>query len=155
MLPIRNISYLLPMCCSFWEKCKNSPKTGLECSTPLMTHVFAHGAHLPPLLFSTLLVWWRGEKTRGKDIHKWSTKPTTNTLMAHLCSRAYKNNAHQTGGGIFAKIVRGCACWTSKTFSIPIFRTIIHPSVTILLVPFRKKSTQFHSNWVLFTVCSK
>ena len=35
MLPIRNMSYLLPMCCSFWEKCKNSPKTGLGCSTPL------------------------------------------------------------------------------------------------------------------------
>ena len=37
MLPIRNISYLLPMCCSFWEKCKNSPKTSLGCSTPLTT----------------------------------------------------------------------------------------------------------------------
>ena len=37
MLPIRNLSYLLPMCCSFWEKCKNSPKTGLACSTPLST----------------------------------------------------------------------------------------------------------------------
>ena len=36
MLPIRNISYFLPMCCSFWEKCKNSPKTGLGCSTPLI-----------------------------------------------------------------------------------------------------------------------
>ena len=35
MLPIKNISYLLPMCCSFWEKCKNSQKTGLGCSTPL------------------------------------------------------------------------------------------------------------------------
>ena len=35
MLPIKNISYLLPMCCSFWEKCKNSPKTGMGCSTPL------------------------------------------------------------------------------------------------------------------------
>ena len=35
MLPIRNISYLLPMCCSFWEKCINSQKTGLGCSTPL------------------------------------------------------------------------------------------------------------------------
>ena len=35
MLHIRNIFYLLPMCCSFWEKCKNSPKTGLGCSTPL------------------------------------------------------------------------------------------------------------------------
>ena len=37
MLPIRNISYLLPMCCSFWQKCKNSPKTALGCSTPLST----------------------------------------------------------------------------------------------------------------------
>ena len=39
MLPIRNISYLLSMCCSFWEKCKNSPKTGLGCSTPLSIRV--------------------------------------------------------------------------------------------------------------------
>ena len=39
MLPIRNISYLLPMCCSFWEKCKNSPKTDLGCSTPLSTSI--------------------------------------------------------------------------------------------------------------------
>ena len=36
MLPIRNISYLSPMYCSFWEKCKNSSKTGLGCSTPLI-----------------------------------------------------------------------------------------------------------------------
>ena len=35
MLPIRNISYLLPMCCSFREKCISSPKTDLRCSTPL------------------------------------------------------------------------------------------------------------------------
>ena len=35
MLPIRNISFLLPMCCNFWEKCINSQKTGLGCSTPL------------------------------------------------------------------------------------------------------------------------
>ena len=36
MLPIRNISYLSPMYCSFWEKCKNSPKKlGLGCSNPL------------------------------------------------------------------------------------------------------------------------
>ena len=41
MLPIRNISYLLPMCCSLWEKCKNSPKTGLGCSTPL-TSIILH-----------------------------------------------------------------------------------------------------------------
>ena len=35
MLPIRNISYLSPMCCSFWDKFKNSPKSTLGCSTPL------------------------------------------------------------------------------------------------------------------------
>ena len=35
MLPIRNIFYLSPMCCSFWEKFKNSPKSALGCSTPL------------------------------------------------------------------------------------------------------------------------
>ena len=74
----------------------------------LMTHVFAHGAHPPPL-FSTLLVWWRGE-----DIHKWSTRPTTNTLMAHLCSRAYKNNVHQAGGGTFA--IWGLVSWKISKF---------------------------------------
>ena len=96
----------------------------------LMTHVFAHGARPPPP-FSTLLVWWRGEKT-------YINGPPNPPLIP-LCSRAYKNNVHQAGGGTFAKIVRWCACWTSKTFSIPIFRTIIHPSVTILLVPFSKE----------------
>ena len=35
MLPIRNISYLSPMWCNFWEKCTNSHKIGLGCSTPL------------------------------------------------------------------------------------------------------------------------
>ena len=34
MLPVRNISYSLPMCCSFWENCINSHKTGQGCSTP-------------------------------------------------------------------------------------------------------------------------
>ena len=35
MLPFRNISYLSPMCCNFWEKSVNSHKTGQRCSTPL------------------------------------------------------------------------------------------------------------------------
>ena len=35
MLPLRNIPYLSPMCCNFWEKCTNSHKSGLGCSTPL------------------------------------------------------------------------------------------------------------------------
>ena len=36
---IRNISYLLPMCHSFWEKCINSQKNGLGCSTPLIHQI--------------------------------------------------------------------------------------------------------------------
>ena len=51
MLPIRNISYLLPMCCSLWEKCKNSPKTGLGCSTPLSSEF----PFMKFILFCTLL----------------------------------------------------------------------------------------------------
>ena len=35
MLPIRNMSYLSPMCCHFWEKYTNSHKVGLGCSTSL------------------------------------------------------------------------------------------------------------------------
>ena len=45
MLPIRNISYLLSMCCSFWEKCKNSTKTGLGCSTPLILRISLPDIH--------------------------------------------------------------------------------------------------------------
>ena len=49
MLPIRSISYLLPMCCNFWEKCKNSPKTDLGCSTPLRQYCHEE----------TCAVYWR------------------------------------------------------------------------------------------------
>ena len=42
MLLIRNISYLLPMCCSFWENCINSQNTGLGCSTPLKPYIHVH-----------------------------------------------------------------------------------------------------------------
>ena len=38
MLPIRIISYLSPMCYNFWEKCTNSHKIGLGCSTPLRNY---------------------------------------------------------------------------------------------------------------------
>ena len=56
MLPLRNISYLLPMCCSFREKCKNSPKTGLGCSTPLM--VKNCNVRKCCVLFTSLLITW-------------------------------------------------------------------------------------------------
>ena len=41
MLPIRNISYLSPTCCSFQEKCINSHKSDLGCSTPLKQKFWA------------------------------------------------------------------------------------------------------------------
>ena len=67
MLPIRNISYLLPMCCSFWEKCKKSLKTGLGCSTPL---TLWSGFNI------VLLAWaWRCTQSQGAEQNKtimWS-----------------------------------------------------------------------------------
>ena len=50
MLPIRNIPYLLPMCCSFWEKCISSQKTGQGCSTPLRGTAPQNEVHDPKLL---------------------------------------------------------------------------------------------------------
>ena len=38
-LPIRNISYLWPMCYNFWEKCINIHKIGQGCSTPFMVNI--------------------------------------------------------------------------------------------------------------------
>ena len=45
MSPIRNISYLSPMCCSFWEKCINSQKNGQGCSTPLIWKIVNSGLY--------------------------------------------------------------------------------------------------------------
>ena len=58
MLPIRNTSYLLPMCCSFWEKCINSQKTGQRCSTPLnsiLSNFFCEFLSITSALFLCLL----------------------------------------------------------------------------------------------------
>ena len=38
------------MCCSFWEKCKNSPKTALGCSIPLTIHDVGVTCQLRPEL---------------------------------------------------------------------------------------------------------
>ena len=37
------------MCCSFWEKCKNSPKTALGCSNPLLMRFTASFSSGPQL----------------------------------------------------------------------------------------------------------
>ena len=42
MSPVRNISYLSPLCCKFWEKCINSHKIGHRCSTPLKCDFSVH-----------------------------------------------------------------------------------------------------------------
>ena len=54
---VRNISYLLPMCCSFWEKCINSQKTGLGCSTPL------RGYCTPDQFFDCLCIFLKNYNT--------------------------------------------------------------------------------------------
>ena len=57
MLSIRNMSYLLPLCCSFWEKCKNSPKTDLGCSTPLKVFCLILNQIWHVSQFKKLYVW--------------------------------------------------------------------------------------------------
>ena len=56
MLPLRNISYFQPMRYNFWEKCTNSHKSGLGCSTPLRnrSHWFLISMHDVKLM---LPVW--------------------------------------------------------------------------------------------------
>ena len=85
--PIRNISYLLPMCCSFWEKCINSQKNGLGCSTPLrwlycltvigcnfvlndLLHQILISYNGPWFTFSFMHIWWHHDdviKFKGKS----------------------------------------------------------------------------------------
>ena len=63
MLPIRNISYLSPMCWKFWEKCINSHKIDYGCSTPL-TLKEPGGGICPPrhlLLYLSRLLFVRAE----------------------------------------------------------------------------------------------
>ena len=87
MFPIRNISYLLPMCCSFWEQCINSQKTGLGCSTPLIFKYepnpqIRKGDPRPPIL-SRVKVPSAMELKLGA----LAVLPTTHT---HMETNAYK-----------------------------------------------------------------
>ena len=67
MLPIRNISYLLPMCCSFWEKCINSQKIGLGCSTPLIKIYILN-------VLKTKLINWSDVTRNHHTKHFWLCK---------------------------------------------------------------------------------
>ena len=87
--PIRNISYLLPMCCSFWEKCINSQKNGLGCSTPLNE-------------IRTYYVWISYANAYGQKPHSWTQRKrsladnrcNTSVCMTnqstHLCYTYYQ-----------------------------------------------------------------
>ena len=93
MLPIRNKSYLLPMCCSFLEKCKNSPKTGLGCSTPLKLHgikLISCVYRIITFYYNVIPLYWFNE-LRPKDdavIPRWVmiknyAPRATNTQIMH------------------------------------------------------------------------
>ena len=76
MLPIRNISYLLPMCCSFWEKCINSQKTGLGCSTPLTLQI-----QCLTLLYYHLFFLCKRSVYQNFCVWCWENKTKQNTNM--------------------------------------------------------------------------
>ena len=114
MLPIRNISYLLPMCCSFWEKCKNSPKTGLGCSTPL-TKSFYMGSYIPHLVESarnhSLYMYMRvgvacmapnwmlgvGVITQpARNYNKWAMPSSNSNPVSYwVTGKPYENSSHE------------------------------------------------------------
>ena len=84
--PIRNISYLLPVCCSFWEKCLNSQKYGLGCSTPLSQYLLENG------------IWVIAqEKAIGKS---------TGIRSPRRCNVLVSGNT----GVVFTSIPRCCIC---------------------------------------------
>ena len=57
MLPIRNISYLPPMCYNFWEKCINSHKIGQGCSNKKF-HIILGISLLHPVVFLWFYEGW-------------------------------------------------------------------------------------------------
>ena len=80
----------------------------------------------------------------------WSLLATS--LLVYFCWG--KGQISPLEGGTFAKIVCGCACQTSKTWLslYQFFAQLPTHQYTI----FERKSTQFCSSWVLFTIiCSK
>ena len=102
--PIRNISYLLPMCCSFWEKCINSQKNGLGCSTPLSYLVlpkcfhmifsqFKFPANLAQLVVPKIHYLYANAVVQPIVQHcpcymAWKTKVHTRCRHCHLCINA-------------------------------------------------------------------
>ena len=81
------------MCCSFWEKCKNSPKTGLGCSTPLSVPFRLIGIHFDHCknnmqIFNFCLFH---RLYRGSEVTVGSEDPL-HFFKGHFCSRGVKWN---------------------------------------------------------------
>ena len=69
------------MYCSFWEKCKNSPETGLGCSTPLNISGMEMSQRIHiwyQILLKITIFWENGKKKQKKEklVKKNLGKPT-------------------------------------------------------------------------------
>ena len=78
MLPIRNISYLLPMCCSLWEKMQKQSKNWPGVQYPLKTS-YPCFFQLSSILFFNRLVVFTFTTVLGSFI------PYTTTLCEKNC----------------------------------------------------------------------
>ena len=85
MLPIRNISYLLPMCCSFWEKCKSNPKTGLRCSTPLKRKVASQFLNVLAQFLTHYQHFCKKKKKKKKVMRHPKVRRGRETTLFFLC----------------------------------------------------------------------
>ena len=55
------------MCCSFWQKCKNSPKTGLGCSTHLKLKISLEIKPEPNFLYQSTIYLEKKKKFLIED----------------------------------------------------------------------------------------
>ena len=124
MLPIRNISYLLPMCCSFWEKCKNSPKTSLGCSTPLklLTSVSVHGGSYMAKLRNFEVKWCNFVK-------EWFNLRELDLKLIHPLS--YILNSKSTTEGIEISTGRSNQSKIKLSFWRLIVNALVHSKMAV------------------------
>ena len=75
------------MCCSFWEKCKNSPKTGLGCSTPLSFQRFTGGVGFPPLADALDRQIKRRNKQKSMFPHSYPKRSGGNIVFTKMTAK--------------------------------------------------------------------
>ena len=88
MLPIRNISYLLPMCCSFWLKNAKTVQSVSLQLTQLGILVHVCTSNLSVLMNATQVMW---KKTHYRS---WTSYKQTLCVMASMLS--YIDNVRRT-----------------------------------------------------------